>query len=179
MKALLEKLKRDFAISDITERKPKIVSFKVDKDNAERLIRELRDLDGFTHLNFLTCIDYIEDGFFTLVYMLHNYERNKTVAVEVDIGRENAEMTSIHTLWAQAWTYQRELREMYGINFPGSPRLEEDFCLEGWDDIPPMRREFNTKQYSSDRFGHREGRESEVPREHMKVKLYPMRGGDE
>jgi NADH-quinone oxidoreductase subunit C len=68
---------------------------------------------------------------------------------------------------------------MYGIRFPGSPRLDEDFCLEGWDQIPPMRREFDTKKFSEERFGHREGRSSEVPRDHMKVELYPNRGGDE
>ncbi len=127
----------------------------------------------------MSCIDYIEDGIFTLVYMLHNYEQNHDLAIHVDISRDEAEMTSIHTLWAQAWTYQRELREMYGIRFPGSPRLDEDFCLEGWDQIPPMRREFDTKKFSQERFGHREGRSSEEPREHMKVELYPNRGGDE
>jgi len=179
MNPLLERLQRDFDISDITVRKPAMTTLKVDKDNAERLIRELRDREAYTHLNFMTCIDYIEDGIFTLVYMLHNYEQKHTLGIHVDISRDNSEMTSIHTLWAQAWTYQRELREMYGIRFPGSPRLDEDFCLEGWDQIPPMRREFDTKKFSEERFGHREGRTSEQPRAHMKVELYPNRGGDE
>ena len=179
MQALLDRLQTDFGVYDITDRKPSITTLKVEKQQAERLIRELRDREGYTHLNFITCIDYIEQGVFTLVYMLHNYTDKTTLGVEVDIDRENAEMTSIHTLWAQAWTYQRELREMYGINFPGSPRLEEDFCLEGWDDMPPMRRDFNTQKYSTEAFGHREGRVSENPREHMKDRLYPTRGGDE
>ena len=179
MNETVERLQRNFAISDITGCKPGMTSLKIGRDNAEILIRELRDREGYTHLNFITCIDYIEDGVFTLVYMLHNYSSRDTLSVHVDIDREHAEMTSIHTLWAQAWTYQRELREMYGINFPGSPRLEEDFCLEGWDQIPPMRREFDTKKFSEERFGHREGRHSEVPREQMKVEFYPNRGGDE
>jgi len=179
MNEILDRLQRNFSISDISVRKPGLVTLKVGKDSAEILIRELRDREGYTHLNFIACIDYIEDGIFTLVYMLHNYASKETLGVHVDIDRESAEMTSIHTLWAQAWTYQRELREMYGINFPGSPRLEEDFCLEGWDQIPPMRREFDTKAFSEERFGHREGRHSEVPRDHMKVELYPNRGGDE
>jgi NADH-quinone oxidoreductase subunit C len=178
MNAMLEKLERDFGITDITERPPGLTTIKVDKASGERLIRELRDREGYTHLSFMACIDYIEDGIFSIVYMLHNHDINSTLGVHVDIDRENAEMTSIHTLWAQAWTYQRELREMYGIRFPGSPRLDEDFCLEGWDQIPPMRREFDTKKFSSERFGHREGRVSEEPREHMKVTLYPNRGGD-
>jgi len=179
MNEILDRLQRNFSISDISVRKPGLVTLKVGKDSAEILIRELRDREGYTHLNFIACIDYIEDGIFTLVYMLHNYDKQHGLGIHVDIGRENAEMTSIHTLWAQAWTYQRELREMYGISFPGSPRVNDDFCLEGWDQIPPMRREFDTKKFSQERFGHREGRHSEVPRDQMKVELYPNRGGDE
>jgi NADH-quinone oxidoreductase subunit C len=179
MNEMLEKLERDFNVRDVTECPPRMTTLKVDKNNAERLIRELRDRENYTHLNFMTCIDYIEDGIFTLVYMLHNYDKKHSIGVHVDISRDNEEMVSIHTLWAQAWTYQRELREMYGIRFPGSPRLDEDFCLEGWDQIPPMRREFDTKKFSQERFGHREGRSNEEPREHMKVELYPNRGGNE
>ncbi len=179
MNDMLERLKRDFSVTEVTECPPRMTTLKVDKNNAERLIRELRDRENYTHLNFMTCIDYIEDGIFTLVYMLHNYDKKHSLSVHVNISRDNEEMVSIHTLWAQAWTYQRELREMYGIRFPGSPRLDEDFCLEGWDQIPPMRREFDTKKFSQERFGHREGRSSEEPREHMKVELYPNRGGDE
>ena len=176
---MLERLQRDFGVDDVTECPPRMTRLKVHRDNAERLIRELRDRENYTHLNFMTCIDYIEDGIFTLVYMLHNYDQKHSIGVHVNISRDHAEMTSIHTLWAQAWTYQRELREMYGISFPGSPRVDEDFCLEGWDQIPPMRREFDTKKFSQERFGHREGRHSENPRDHMKVELYPNRGGDE
>ncbi len=179
MNEMLERLTRDFKVTEITECPPRMTRLTVDKLSAERLIRELRDREGYTHLNFMTCIDYIEDGIFTLVYMLHNYELKHSISVHVNISREHAEMVSIHTLWAQAWTYQRELREMYGIRFPGSPRQDEDFCLEGWDQIPPMRREFDTKKFSQERFGHREGRHSENPRDHMKVELYPNRGGDE
>jgi NADH-quinone oxidoreductase subunit C len=179
MNTMLERLQRDFGVTDVTACPPRMTTLKVGKDSAESLIRELRDREAYTHLNFMTCIDYIEDGIFTLVYMLHNYQQKHSIGVHVNISREHAEMASIHTLWAQAWTYQRELREMYGISFPGSPRVDEDFCLEGWDQIPPMRREFDTKTFSQERFGHREGRHSENPRDHMKVELYPNRGGDE
>jgi NADH-quinone oxidoreductase subunit C len=179
MSELTDRLVRDFGVTDITELKPAITALKVQKEHGERLIRELRDREGFTHLNFITCTDWIEDGIFRLVYMLRNHDTNTNLAVHVDLDRNKAVMTSIHTLWAQAWTYQRELREMYGIDFPGSPRLHEDFCLEGWDNIPPMRRDFDTVKYSAETFGHREGRVSIVPRENMKAQFYPNRGGDE
>jgi NADH-quinone oxidoreductase subunit C len=178
MNATLERLSKHFPIDDVIERNARLTTFKVDKDTAETLIRELRDREGYTHLSFLTATDYIEQGLFTLTYMLHNYGTNTSLGVHVDIDRENAEMTSIHTLWAQAWTYQRELRELWGINFPGSPRVEENFCLEGWDDIPPMRREFDTVAYCERTFENRDGRATENPREHMHEVIFPTRGGD-
>jgi NADH-quinone oxidoreductase subunit C len=179
MKELLDRLVRDFGITDVTERPPAFTTVNVRREHGERLIRELRDREGFSHLNFITCTDWIEDGIFRLTYMLRNHDTNWNLGVHVDIDRDNAQMTSIHTLWAQAWTYQRELREMYGIDFPGSPRLHEDFCLEGWDAMPPMRRDFDTVKYSAETFGHREGRMTIVPRDHMKSQLYPNRGGDD
>lgn len=178
MNATLDKLSKTFDITDVIVRNPRLTTFKVDKDVAETVIRELRDREGYTHLNFMTAIDYIEQGIFTLVYMLHNYDARHTLSVHVDISRDNAEMTSIHTLWAQAWTYQRELRELWGIQFPGSPRVDEDFCLEGWDDIPPMRRDFDTVAYCEQTFENRDGRATENPRQHMHEVIFPTRGGD-
>ena len=179
MKQLFERLQPLFAVSNFKQQRGDLAFLRIPKDHAEMLVRHLRDHEGFSHLVFFTAVDYIEDGVFRLIYMLHNYATRQNLGVHVDIDRDNAEMTSIHTLWAQAWTYQRELREMYGINFPGSPRLEENFCLEGWDAMPPMRRDFDTVKYSAERFGHREGRVTLEPRDHMKVQLYPNRGGDE
>jgi NADH-quinone oxidoreductase subunit C len=178
MNSMLERLAQEFDITDMSERNPGLTSVTVDKDVAETLIRELRDREGYTHLNFMTAIDWIERGVFTLVYMLHNYERRHSLSVHVDIDRDNAEMTSIHTLWAQAWTYQRELRELWGIRFPGSPRQDENFCLEGWEDLPPMRRDFDTVEFCERTFVARDGRHSEDPRAHMHRAMFPERGGD-
>jgi NADH-quinone oxidoreductase subunit C len=172
-KSIIERLSEHYAVTEVKEQKASLMLLKVPKQDALQFIRELRDGAKYTHLAFLTVIDYIEDGHFTLTYMLHNYALHHNIAVHVDIDREQAEMESIHELWVQAATYQRELREMFGIRFPGSPRLDADFCLEGWDEIPPMRKEFDTVAYSKDRFFDREGRSSEDPREHMKQIMYP------
>src|SRR5210317_597673 len=100
MNDMLDRLVRDFGVTDITKRPPAITTLKVSRENGERLIRELRDREGFTHLNFIACTDWIEDGIFRLVYMLHNYDSKQNLGVHIDIDRDNAEMTSIHTLWA-------------------------------------------------------------------------------
>jgi NADH-quinone oxidoreductase subunit C len=67
MQDLLDRLQSEFGISDVTKRHERLTTFKVARDKAETLIRQLRDRENFTHLNFVTAIDYIEDGVFTLV----------------------------------------------------------------------------------------------------------------
>ena len=56
---MLERLQREFGVTDINELKPGLTSLKVTRDKTETLIRELRDREGYTHLNFMTVIDYI------------------------------------------------------------------------------------------------------------------------
>jgi NADH-quinone oxidoreductase subunit C len=161
-----------FGVSGLEERRADQAFVKVDRDEAVALITHLKTLSGYTHLVFLTAVDRIEEGNFRLIYMLHSYDKRHDLGVMVDISREGSEMDSIHHLWAAAETYQRELREMYGVLFPGSPRLHEDFALEGWQELPPMRRDFDTKEYSEKTYYARPGRTTNDPREYMKKKLY-------
>ncbi|WP_089725222.1 NADH-quinone oxidoreductase subunit C [Candidatus Thiosymbion oneisti] len=176
MKQLFERLRPLFAVTDFEQRRTDLAFLHIPKDYAEMLIRHLRDHEGFSHLVFFTAVDYIEDGIFRLIYMLHNYATKDTLGVYVDLSRAEPVMTSIHPLWEQAALYQRELKEMFGIDFPGSPGVDEDFLLEGWDEIPPMRREFDTRAYAEKTFFPRAGREKTDPRAHMQAQLYPDEG---
>ena len=108
-----------------------------------------------------------------MTYLLHNYETHSDIGVHIKIPRENPVAKSIHYLWATAHIYQRELKEMFGIDFPGSPRLDEPMMLEGWDQIPPMRKDFDTKKYSEETFFPRPGRQTNDPKQYMKDKNYP------
>ncbi|PIE07027.1 MAG: NADH-quinone oxidoreductase subunit C [Rhodobacterales bacterium] len=144
-------------------------------DNAQlrALLLELRDKEGFTHLTLLTAVDWLEEGRFQLSYMLNNREANRTLCLRLFLDRENAVGETIHDIWPAAETYQRELKEMFGIDFPGSPRVDDEFILEGWTDMPPYRRDFDTLAYSQQTYRDRPGRKTTDPRGHMKQKLYP------
>ncbi len=137
------------------------------------LLTELRDSHGFTHLVLLTAVDWLEEGRFQLTYLLNNRAANQTLGLRVMLPRSAPEGVSIHDLWPTAATYQRELKEMFGIDFPGSPRVDEEFILEGWTDLPPYRRDFDTLAYSQQTYAERGGRETHDPRRHMQEKLYP------
>ena len=173
MKDLINRLKERFTISHVVTQKATLSFVTVPKTEAVMLLTHLKEIECYTHLVFLTAVDHIEQEMFQLVYMLHNYESHTDLGIYVELERNNPVMESIHHLWAQAATFQRELKEMFGIDFPGSPRVDEPFILEGWQEIPPMRRDFDTLAYSEKTYFPREGRTTNDPREYMKEKLYP------
>jgi NADH-quinone oxidoreductase subunit C len=173
MEALLDRLKTRFGVFDFEQKKEYQSFCSVDKLSLVSLVTHLKSTEGFKVLVLISVVDWIEDGKFQITYLLNNPELKTDLGIRTFISRDNEEMESIHDLWEHAPTFQREIREMYGINFPGSPRVDESFLLEGWDDIPPMRREFDTKKYSEETFFPRPGRKTNDPAEYMKQKLYP------
>lgn len=174
---LFNRLAMRFGVLHVHTQRPDQAYMKVEQSDAVALITHCKQLEGFVHLSFFTAVDYPEENRFELKYMLRNYDMNLDLCISTDIPREKrdgrAEMDSIHHLWPAAITYEQELAEMYGIDFPGSPRIGENFVLEGWDDIPPMRRDFDTREYSEKTFYERPGRVTHDPREHMRRELYP------
>lgn len=173
MEKIIQNITQRFSVSDSVEKRDNLTFVTVKQDLAVALITHLRDIEGFAHFVLLTAVDWIEEEKFQLTYILNHPERKIDLAIRVYIDRNNPTMDSAHHLWAQVATYQRELKEMFGIDFPGSPRVDESFILEGWDNIPPYRRDFDTLKYAEETFFPREGRETNDPATYMKKKLYP------
>jgi len=173
MRELYEQLKRLFPLGEYTEQRRDLAFVTVPKDHLRPLLIHLRDREGFTHLVLLTAVDWIEEGRFQLTYLMNDRAEKRDLGLRVLLPRDGAAMEGIHDLWPTAATYQRELREMFGIDFPGSPRVNEEFILEGWTGMPPYRRDFDTKKFSEENFNHRPGRATKDPAKHMKEKLYP------
>jgi NADH-quinone oxidoreductase subunit C len=173
MKELLANLKERFDITGHDMPRDNELFITVVKKSAVALVSHLRNQEGFKHLVLLTAVDWLEDGVFQLTYLLNNPERKLDIGVRTLVERDNPVMDSAHHLWAHLATYQREIYEMFGISFPGSPRMDEPFILEGWDGPPPYRRDFDTKKYAEETYFPRPGRETFDPAEYMKEKLYP------
>lgn len=173
MRELHTRLGKLFPLGELTEQRTNLAFVSVPQEHLRALLLHLRDREGFTHLVLLTAVDWLEEGQFQLTYLLADRKNARDIGLRVMIPRDGATMQSIHELWPTAATYQRELREMFGIAFPGSPRVEEDFILEGWRDIPPYRRDFDTLKFAVENYSQRPGRETHDPATHMKQQLYP------
>ncbi len=121
-----------------------------DKNEADVIIKKLKE-NGFNHFVMLSCIDWIDENIFELVYHLWSYKYREHVMVSVKLSREKPSMKSMSDIFPQIETYEREIYEMYGINFNGNTRLKS-FLLDGWHDIPPMRKDFDSKKFTEEVF---------------------------
>lgn len=158
---------KDKMISQITVAFPEVVNKNYDgnrldltikKESVSSLLLYLKDTLGFRHLSHIAYVDWIEQNEFELVYLLWSPVDKVKLFVHTRIDRENPVMENIDMIWRQANTYQREIKEMLGIDFPDMVAPDE-FILEDWDDIPPFRRDFDTLEYVNRTFWHRPGRE--------------------
>lgn len=111
---------------------------------------------GYDHLALVSCIDWIKDSEFELVYILSAYTENRelgkmNILVKTRISREKSEFKTVTDIFENAEPYERELHELYGIYFKEHPRLIP-LLLEREYEIPPFRKDFDTRKYVSEIF---------------------------
>lgn len=115
---------------------------------------------GYRHLGLISCVDWIEEKAFELVYILSAYMQDDEVYTENEkinvilktkISREKSTFYSIIPIFENAEPYEREIHELFGLHFEGHPRLTPLF-LEREYEIPPFRKDFDTRQYVADVF---------------------------
>jgi NADH-quinone oxidoreductase subunit C len=105
----------------------------------------------FDHLSDVTCIDYIKEQEFEIVYHLWSHQKKLRVSVKVRIPRDSPSIRSVTDLWAGAQIHERENHEMFGVSFSGNPDLSPLF-LEDWKEIPPLRKDFDTREFVRRRY---------------------------
>ncbi len=124
------------------------IRIETQKDKVGEIIKKLKD-NGYEHFVMLSCVDWIKEGKFELVYQMWSYQYKEHVMISIKINRDGESMLSMRHLFPQIETYEREIHEMFGVNFIGNPNLKE-FILEGWPHMPPMRKDFDTEKFVKD-----------------------------
>lgn len=126
----------------------------VQKDAVLSVLSFLKNR-GYNHLALISCVDWIDENMFGLVYILSAYmqedekrtDREKMhIILKTKIPREKPRFHSVIPIFENAEPYEREIHELFGIHFEGHPRLEPLF-LERTYKIPPFRKDFDTRKY--------------------------------
>lgn len=165
MERIVNELEARFTVLEHHAQRADLGAVTVESRDVVNVLNWLKHQAGYIHLTHFSVVDWLEDGEFQLVYMVTDPDAHHTLMVSARIDREEATAETIHTLWPEAVTYEQEINEMYGIDFPGSPRQGVDFILEGWTAMPPMRRDFDTVKYCEETYEFRPGRHHVDPKD--------------
>jgi len=158
---MLNAIKNSFATDDVIVKRQDLYKISVVKERVFGLIDFIGNNYEYRVLNTITCTDWIEDGHFALTYVITTIDRKSTFMVQTMIDREESHINSLSKKFAQAEIFERDLSEMYGINFVGNENLKE-LSLENWVHTPPLRREFDTLEFVNNNLTFREGRDDNM-----------------
>ena len=158
-KSLREKLESTFKDIRITIPENSRVAVTAENHSVLAILRFLKDT-GFNHLALLSAVDWIEENEFELCFILTSYMRNDDeytdrerlhIILKTRIPREKPQFKTITGIFPNAEPYEREIHELFGIKFEGHKRLIP-LLLERDYEIPPFRKDFDTRKYVEDVF---------------------------
>lgn len=115
------------------------VVITVDKSKLVQMARVLRDDSrlSFDLMRLLTVVDY--NDHFQVVYHLWSLGKRHRTVVKVDTPAAEASVPSVTSVWRTADWYEREGKELFGVNFEGHPKLEPLLLWEGFEGYPGRR----------------------------------------
>ncbi|GIW08042.1 MAG: hypothetical protein KatS3mg060_2847 [Dehalococcoidia bacterium] len=97
---------------------------------------------AFDYLVMETAVDYIEDDYLELVYVVRSLQHNREVVLKVRTdGRDDPVVPSLVDIWQTAEFQEREIYDLFGVRFAGHPDLRRLFL---WDEFRgyPLRKDF-------------------------------------
>ncbi len=105
----------------------------------------------FRQLVEITAVDYPEnENRFKMVYLLLSHEYNQRIIIDYSI-KENEVISSITSIFPAANWMEREVFDMYGLNFKNHPdlrRILTDYGFQGH----PLRKDFPLTGHNEVRF---------------------------
>jgi NADH:ubiquinone oxidoreductase subunit C len=95
---------------------------------------------SFDYIFCLTCIDW--KTHLTIVYHLESTQHRHQLVVKVQLDRNKPETESVSAVWRTAEFHEREVYEMFGVNFRNHPDLRLLILPDGWEGRNPLRKDF-------------------------------------
>ena len=124
---------------------PKRIKVLTESARIFAVAKAIREL-GFDQVMSVGGTDFPKEDVFALDYHLisvGNDDLRKIIFnLSTKIPRKEPKISSLISVWQSAEYHEQETFEMLGIMFEGHPRMERLLLPEDWDDIPPLRKEF-------------------------------------
>lgn len=154
--SIIDKMQPEFPKAVFVVKKSRRIEVKMSPDRLYDFAVRMQKRWNFLHLSAISCVDWIDDGEFELVYHFWNYDEKVLVMAKIRIPREEeSHFDTISNLWQPAKFFERDIHEMFGIYFDGSEDMEK-YILTDWNGPPPMRKDFITREFALNFYKYRE-----------------------
>jgi len=94
----------------------------------------------FDYLFCQTCVDW--KTHLTMVYHLDSTKHRHQVVMKIQLDRNKPEIKTVSHIWRTAEFHEREIYEMFGVNFLNHPDLRLLILPDGWEGKNPLRKDF-------------------------------------
>jgi NADH:ubiquinone oxidoreductase subunit D/NADH:ubiquinone oxidoreductase subunit C len=129
---------------------PEANTLVVAPDHLLAFGRHIRDELGYELLSNITGVDYQgrEGDRFEVVYHAYSISQPQKpmLTFKARASEANPELPSLYELWKTCYLQEREIYDLYGINFTGHPNMKRILL---WDDFygHPMRKDYEEAYY--------------------------------
>ncbi len=115
----------------------------------ERIAEVCRALksQGFERLSTVTAVDrHPAEPRFEVVYHVHSIGRNQRLRLKCAVSGAAAEIDTVTGVWQSADWYEREVFDLFGIQFRGHPDLRRIMMPDDWEGHP-LRKDYPIHGY--------------------------------
>jgi NADH-quinone oxidoreductase subunit C len=113
---------------------------------AGRLVEICRFLKGepelaFDFLEDLTAVDWPKREVIEVVYHLLSYRHRHAFVLKVEAARAAPSVPTVEGVWKAANWHEREVYDLFGVDFPGHPDLRRILLPDDWVGHP-LRKDY-------------------------------------
>ena len=142
LKIKLTEILPSATIEDAAEIGPGWITVNVEPIEWLAFAQQLRKEEAL-HFNFLFCLTCIDwKTHLTMVYHLRSTIFHHNIVVKAKLDRDKPAIETVSHIWRTAEFHEREVYEMFGVDFLNHPDLRLLILPDGWEGKNPMRKDF-------------------------------------
>ena len=121
----------------------------VDSSLIYEILRRMRDDEAFNYCVDITAVHYPKrDAQFDVVYILYSFHNNERLRIKTQI-KDGERLRSACGLWPTANWLEREVFDMFGVEFEGHPELKRILMPDDWNGHP-LRKDYGILQQDAE-----------------------------
>ena len=151
LQIVIDSLKANFpdAVSDLKAFRGE-TTVLIKKERIKEVCHYLKNDFDFKFIADITAVDYLEvkTPRFEVVYFIHRFgpefDENMRIRLKVEVLEEESRVDSVVPVWSGANWLEREVYDMFGIEFVGHPELRRILMPEDYEPFP-LRKDFDVR----------------------------------